>query len=281
MKLLRYGPPGQEKPGLLDAEGRLRDLSGVIGDVGGEALLPGSLARLAALDPSDLPAVSGTPRLGPCVAGVGKFPAVGLNYADHAKETGGQAPREPIIFTKMTSSICGPNDDTVIPRGSVKTDWEVELGVVIGTPGKYIAEADALAHIAGYCVVDDVSEREYQLERKGQWVKGKSADSFGPIGPWLVTADEVPDPQTLGLWCEVDGARRQDGTTANMIFGVAFLVSYISRFMSFQPGDIVATGTPAGVGLGMKPPTFLAPGQRVRLGVEGLGEQDHLMVADD
>ncbi|MEE8225414.1 MAG: fumarylacetoacetate hydrolase family protein [Kiloniellales bacterium] len=281
MKLLRYGPPGQEKPGLLDAEGRLRDLSGVIGDVGGEALLPGSLARLAALDPSDLPAVSGTPRLGPCVAGVGKFPAVGLNYADHAKETGGQAPREPIIFTKMTSSICGPNDDTVIPRGSVKTDWEVELGVVIGTPGKYIAEADALAHIAGYCVVDDVSEREYQLERKGQWVKGKSADSFGPIGPWLVTADEVPDPQTLGLWCEVDGARRQDGTTANMIFGVAFLVSYISRFMSFQPGDIIATGTPAGVGLGMKPPTFLAPGQRVRLGVEGLGEQDHLMVADD
>jgi 2-keto-4-pentenoate hydratase/2-oxohepta-3-ene-1,7-dioic acid hydratase in catechol pathway len=281
VKLLRYGPPGQEKPGLLDAEGRLRDLSGVIGDVGGEALLPGSLARLAALDPSDLPAVSGTPRLGPCVAGVGKFPAVGLNYADHAKETGGQAPREPIIFTKMTSSICGPNDDTVIPRGSVKTDWEVELGVVIGTPGKYIAEADALAHIAGYCVVDDVSEREYQLERKGQWVKGKSADSFGPIGPWLVTADEVPDPQTLGLWCEVDGARRQDGTTANMIFGVAFLVSYISRFMSFQPGDIIATGTPAGVGLGMKPPTFLAPGQRVRLGVEGLGEQDHLMVADD
>ncbi len=281
MKLLRYGPPGQEKPGLLDPEGRLRDLSGVIGDVGGEALLPGSLARLAALDPSDLPAVSGTPRLGPCVAGVGKFPAVGLNYADHAKETGGQAPREPIIFTKMTSSICGPNDDTVIPRGSVKTDWEVELGVVIGTPGKYIAEADALAHIAGYCVVDDVSEREYQLERKGQWVKGKSADSFGPIGPWLVTADEVPDPQTLGLWCEVDGARRQDGTTANMIFGVAFLVSYISRFMSFQPGDIIATGTPAGVGLGMKPPTFLAPGQRVRLGVEGLGEQDHLMVADD
>ncbi|MEE8145294.1 MAG: fumarylacetoacetate hydrolase family protein [Kiloniellales bacterium] len=281
MKLLRYGPPGQEKPGLLDAEGRLRDLSGVIGDVGGEALLPGSLARLAALDPSDLPAVSGTPRLGPCVAGVGKFPAVGLNYADHAKETGGQAPREPIIFTKMTSSICGPNDDTVIPRASVKTDWEVELGVVIGTPGKYIAEADALAHIAGYCVVDDVSEREYQLERKGQWVKGKSADSFGPIGPWLVTADEVPDPQTLGLWCEVDGARRQDGTTANMIFGVAFLVSYISRFMSFQPGDIIATGTPAGVGLGMKPPTFLAPGQRVRLGVEGLGEQDHLMVADD
>ena len=281
MKLLRYGPPGQEKPGLLDAEGRLRDLSGVIGDVGGEALLPGSLARLAALDPSDLPAVSGTPRLGPCVAGVGKFPAVGLNYADHAKETGGQAPREPIIFTKMTSCICGPNDDTVIPRGSVKTDWEVELGVVIGTPGKYIAEADALGHVAGYCVVDDVSEREYQLERKGQWVKGKSADSFGPIGPWLVTADEVPDPQTLGLWCEVDGARRQDGTTANMIFGVAFLVSYISRFMSFQPGDIIATGTPAGVGLGMKPPTFLAPGQRVRLGVEGLGEQDHLMVADD
>ena len=280
MKLLRYGPPGQEKPGLFDAEGGLRDLSGVIGDIGGEVLLPGSLERLAALDSSDLPAVSGAPRLGPCVTGIGKFPAVGLNYADHAKETGGQAPREPIIFTKMTSCICGPNDDTVIPRGSVKTDWEVELGVVIGTPGKYITEADALAHVAGYCVVDDVSEREYQLERKGQWVKGKSADSFGPIGPWLVTADEVPDPQNLRLWCEVDGARRQDGTTANMIFGVAFLVSYISRFMSFQPGDIIATGTPAGVGLGMRPPTFLKPGQRVRLGVEGLGEQDHLMVAE-
>jgi 2-keto-4-pentenoate hydratase/2-oxohepta-3-ene-1,7-dioic acid hydratase in catechol pathway len=278
---LRYGPPGREKPGLLDAEGGLRDLSGVIGDIGGEALLPDSLARLAALDPPDLPEVSGAPRIGPCVADVGKFPAVGLNYTDHAKETGGQAPREPIIFTKMTSCICGPNDDTVIPRGSVKTDWEVELGVVIGTPGKYIAEADALAHVAGYCVVDDISEREYQLERKGQWVKGKSADTFGPIGPWLVTADKVPDPQNLRLWCEVDGERRQDGTTANMIFGVAFLVSYISQFMSLQPGDIIATGTPAGVGLGMKPPTFLVPGQRVRLGIDGLGEQDHLMVADD
>ncbi len=281
MKLLRYGPPGQEKPGLLDADGGLRDLSGEVDDIAGEVLLPGSLARLAALDPAGLPAVTGDPRIGPCVGRVGKFPAIGLNYRDHARETGIQLPGEPIVFTKMTNCICGPHDDTVIPRGATKMDWEVELGVVIGTPGKYIEEAEALSHVAGYCTLNDVSERAFQIEREGQWVKGKSADTFGPIGPWLVTADQVPDPQDLGLWCEVDGERRQDGTTADMIFGVAHLVSYLSRFMSLQSGDIIATGTPHGVGLGMKPPTYLEPGQRVRLAVEGLGEQDHLMVADE
>ena len=281
MKLLRYGPPGREKPGLLDADGGLRDLSGEVDDIAGEVLLPGSLARLAALDPAGLPAVTGQPRIGPCVGRVGKFPAIGLNYRDHARETGIQPPSEPIIFTKMTNCICGPHDDTLIPRGATKMDWEVELGVIIGTPGKYIEEAEALSHVAGYCTLNDVSERGFQIEREGQWVKGKSADTFGPIGPWLVTAEEVPDPQSLGLWCEVDGERRQDGTTADMIFGVAHLVSYLSRFMSLQSGDIIATGTPHGVGLGMKPPTFLRPGQRVRLAVEGLGEQDHLMVADE
>ena len=281
MKLLRYGPPGQEKPGLRDKDGEIRDLSAEIDDVAGAALLPDSLARLAALDPASLPAVVGAPRIGACVGAVGKFPAIGLNYVDHAAETGVPAPSEPIIFTKMTSCICGPDDDTVIPRGSLKTDWEVELGVVIGKPGTYITEADALSHVAGYCTINDVSERAYQLEGTGQWVKGKSADSFGPIGPWLVTADEVPDPETLRLWLEVDGQRRQDSTTANLIFGVAFLVSYLSRFMSLQSGDVIATGTPPGVGLGMSPPTFLAPGQRVRLAVEGLGEQNHLMVAAD
>jgi 2-keto-4-pentenoate hydratase/2-oxohepta-3-ene-1,7-dioic acid hydratase in catechol pathway len=281
MKLLRYGPPGLEKPGLLDADGTLRDLSGEVDDIAGDVLLPGSLARLDALDPAGLPTVAGAPRIGACVGRVGKFPGIGLNYIDHARETGIKTPAEPIVFTKMTNCICGPYDDTVIPRGATKTDWEVELGVVIGTPGKYIEEADALSHVAGYCTVNDVSERAFQIEREGQWVKGKSADTFGPIGPWLVTADEVPDPQNLRLWCEVDGERRQDGTTEDMIFGVAHLVSYLSRFMSLQSGDVIATGTPHGVGLGMKPPTFLKPGERVRLAVEGLGEQDHLMVADD
>jgi 2-keto-4-pentenoate hydratase/2-oxohepta-3-ene-1,7-dioic acid hydratase in catechol pathway len=281
MKLLRYGPPGLEKPGLLDADGTLRDLSGEVDDIAGDVLLPGSLARLDALDPAGLPTVAGAPRIGACVGRVGKFPGIGLNYIDHARETGIKTPAEPIVFTKMTNCICGPYDDTVIPRGATKTDWEVELGVVIGTPGKYIEEADALSHVAGYCTVNDVSERAFQIEREGQWVKGKSADTFGPIGPWLVTANEVPDPQNLRLWCEVDGERRQDGTTEDMIFGVAHLVSYLSRFMSLQSGDVIATGTPHGVGLGMKPPTFLKPGERVRLAVEGLGEQDHLMVADD
>ncbi len=281
MKLLRFGPPGEERPGLLDRSGRIRDLSGRIDDVAGIALLPAALAHLAATDPEALPAVAGAPRLGPCVAGVGKFLAVGLNYADHAKEAGVAIPDEPVLFTKATSSICGPYDDTIIPRGAQKTDWEIELGMVIGTPGQYIAEADALDHVAGYCTVNDVSERAYQIERSGQWVKGKSADTFGPIGPWLVTPDEIPDPQNLRLWCEVDGERRQDGSTATMIFGVAFLISYLSQFLSLQTGDVITTGTPPGVGLGMTPPTYLKPGQRVRLAVEGLGEQDHLMVASD
>lgn len=281
MKLLRFGPPGQERPGLLDGAGRIRDLSGRIDDLCGPALLPASLAALAAIDPETLPPVAGEPRLGPCVSGVGKFLGIGLNYADHAKEAGVAIPEEPVLFTKATSSICGPYDDTVIPRGAEKTDWEVELGVVIGAPGRYIAQSDAPGHVAGYCTVNDVSERAYQMERAGQWVKGKSADTFGPIGPWLVTPEEVADPQALRLWCEVDGERRQDSTTANMIFGVAFLISYLSRFMSLQTGDVIATGTPSGVGLGMKPPTFLKPGQRVSLAVEGLGEQDHLMIESD
>ncbi len=281
MKLLRHGRPGQERPGLLDGAGRIRDLSGRIDDLAGTALLPASLADIAALAPETLPLVLGEPRLGPCVAGVGKFLGIGLNYADHAKEAGIAIPDEPVIFTKATSSICGPCDDIVIPRGAEKTDWEVELGVVIGTPGRYIAEADALGHVAGYCTVNDVSERAFQMERAGQWLKGKSADTFGPIGPWLVTPEEVPDPQALRLWCEVDGKRRQDGSTATMIFGVAFLISYLSQFMSLQTGDMIATGTPSGVGLGMRPPTFLKPGQRVSLAVEGLGQQDHLMVASD
>ncbi|HEX9768737.1 MAG TPA: fumarylacetoacetate hydrolase family protein [Kiloniellales bacterium] len=281
MKLLRFGPPGEERPGLLDVAGQIRDLSGRIDELAGTALLPASLAGLATIDPETLPPVPGAPRLGPCVAAVGKFLGIGLNYADHAKEAGIAIPHEPVVFTKATSSICGPYDDTVIPRGARKTDWEVELGVVIGTPGRYISESDALGHVAGYCTVNDVSERAFQMERAGQWLKGKSADTFGPIGPWLVTPEEVPDPQALRLWCEVDGERRQDGSTANMIFGVAFLISYLSQFMSLQTGDVIATGTPSGVGLGMSPPTFLKPGQRVRLAVEGLGEQNHLMVASD
>ena len=282
MKLLRYGQAGREKPGLLDGEGRIRDLSGVIEDVAGGALLPASLERLRALDPADLPVVEGNPRIGPCAGGVGKFMCIGLNYSDHAAEAGMQVPPEPILFLKANSCICGPNDPLIIPRGSEKTDWEVELGVVIGQPSKYIDEADAFAHVAGYCVVNDVSERAFQLERHGQWVKGKSADSFGPIGPWLVTADEVADPQALDLWLEVDGHRYQNGNTRTMVYGVAHLVGYLSRFMSLQSGDIISTGTPPGVGMGVKPePVFLKPGNVVRLGVEGLGEQQQTVVADE
>jgi 2,4-diketo-3-deoxy-L-fuconate hydrolase len=279
MKLLRIGPPGQERPALLDAQGRPRDLSGVIDDLAGEVLTPAGLAKLRHLDAATLPLAAQGARIGPCVARVGKFVCIGLNYADHAAESGAKVPAEPVIFNKWTSAITGPDDDVQVPRGSVKTDWEVELGVVIGQPGRYIEESSALDHVAGYCVINDVSEREHQLERGGTWDKGKGHDTFGPIGPWLVTTDEVPDPQALRLWLEVDGQRQQDGTTANMIYGVRFLVSYVSRFMSLQSGDIISTGTPAGVGLGKKPPVFLRAGQMIRLGIDGLGEQRQRTVA--
>ena len=281
MKLLRYGSAGQEKPGLLDSSNIIRDLSGVVSDIAGATLLPDALARLKEIDPTTLPAVTGTPRIGPCVGQVGKFLCIGLNYSDHAAESGMAVPKEPILFMKATSCIVGPNDDLVIPRGSDKTDWEVELGVVIGKPAKYVSEADARSHVAGYCVVHDVSERAFQLEGTGQWVKGKSADTFGPIGPWLVTADEIPEPGNLGLWLDVDGRRRQDGSTKTLIFGVDYLVSYISRFMSLQPGDVILTGTPAGVGLGQKPPVYLKPGDVVTASIEGLGEQTHKVVMPD
>ncbi|HSZ63560.1 MAG TPA: fumarylacetoacetate hydrolase family protein [Terriglobales bacterium] len=278
MKLLRYGLHGLEKPGLLANDGQIRDLSGVIPDLAGECLLPESIDKLCRMDASRLPKVAGEPRLGPCVGSVGKFVCIGLNYSDHAKEAGMPIPAEPVIFMKATSSICGPDDDVVIPRGSTKMDWEVELGVVIGKPGKYIEEAAALSHIAGYCVVNDVSERAFQIDGTGQWVKGKSADTFGPIGPWLVTPDEVPDPQNLDMWLEVDDSRYQNGSTKTMIFGVAFLVSYVSRFMSLQSGDIISTGTPPGVGLGRKPPVFLRAGNRMQLSIRGLGQQNQHVV---
>ncbi|ORE94652.1 2,4-diketo-3-deoxy-L-fuconate hydrolase [Stappia sp. 22II-S9-Z10] len=272
MKLLRIGAPGQEKPAILDADGTARDLSGIVPDIAGDVLTPEGLAKIAAVDLSTLPAIDG--RIGPCVAGVGKFICIGLNYADHAAESGMAVPEEPIMFFKANSAIVGPNDDVLVPRGSDKCDWEVELGVVIGKGGSYIAPEDAMSHVAGYCVINDVSERTFQLARGGQWVKGKSADTFGPIGPWLVTADEVPDPQKLKLWLEVDGKRYQDGTTETMVFGVAHLVHYISQFMSLQPGDVISTGTPPGVGMGIKPePVFLKGGETMRLGIEGLGEQ--------
>ena len=275
MKLLRYGPAGQEKPGLLDAGGVIRDLSAVVGDIGGAALAPAALAKLRGIDPASLPAVSGKPRLGPCVSGVGKFICIGLNYSDHAAETGNAIPSEPIIFMKATSAITGPDDDVIIPKDSVKTDWEVELGVVIGSTARYVEEKDAMAHVAGYCVVNDVSERAFQIERQGQWTKGKSADSFGPIGPWLVTADEVADPQDLAMFLEVNGHRYQNGSTRTMIFGVRHLVSYLSRFMSLQPGDVISTGTPPGVGMGQKPQqVYLKPGDTMKLGIAGLGEQN-------
>jgi 2-keto-4-pentenoate hydratase/2-oxohepta-3-ene-1,7-dioic acid hydratase in catechol pathway len=278
MKLLRYGPAGKEKPGLLDANGRIRDLSGLIPDLRDDTLLPESIDRLRRLDPNKLPVVDGAHRIGPCVAGVGKFVCVGLNYSDHAAESGVAVPVEPIIFMKATSSIMGPDDDVVIPKGSQKTDWEVELGVVIGAPAKYVTEANAMSHVAGYCLVNDLSERAFQLEGTGQWVKGKSADTFGPIGPWLVTPDEVRDWHDLEMWLEVDGHRYQHGSTRAMVFGVPYLVSYLSRFMSLQPGDIISTGTPPGVGLGQKPPVYLRPGNRIRLGIQGLGEQNQSVI---
>ncbi|QFG37333.1 2,4-diketo-3-deoxy-L-fuconate hydrolase [Paracoccus pantotrophus] len=278
MKLLRYGPSGQERPAVLDAAGAIRDLSAHVDDIAGEALTPEGLARLATIDPASLPLVQGSPRIGPCVGRVGKFICIGLNYADHAAETGADIPSEPVVFNKWTSAICGPDDDIEIPRGSVKTDWEVELGVVIGKGGKYIEEADALSHVAGYCVVNDVSEREWQIERGGTWDKGKGCDTFGPIGPWLVTPDEAGDIGDLKMWLEVDGHRYQDGSTSTMIFGVAQIISYLSRFLSLQPGDVISTGTPPGVGLGQKPPVYLRGGEVMRLGIEGLGEQTQKVV---
>jgi 2,4-diketo-3-deoxy-L-fuconate hydrolase len=280
MKLLRYGSPGQEKPGILAPDGEIRDLSGHVSDHAGAALLPEAIERLRNIDIATLPRVSGRPRMGPCVGKVGKFVCIGLNYSDHAAESGMPVPVEPVIFMKATSCISGPDDAIVMPRGSKKTDWEVELGVVIGKPGKYVEQADALSHVAGYCVINDVSERAFQMEGTGQWVKGKSADTFGPIGPWLVTPDEVPDPQALDMWLEVDGRRYQNGSTKTMIFGVAYLISYLSRFMSLQAGDVISTGTPPGVGFGMKPPVYLRAGNRIRLSIGGLGQQNQEVVAD-
>jgi 2,4-diketo-3-deoxy-L-fuconate hydrolase len=280
LKLVRYGPRGEEKPGILDAAGKLRDLSAHVADIAGPALSPDGLDRLRALDPEALPPVGGEPRLGPCVGSVGKFLCIGLNYADHAAESGLTVPPEPVLFTKATSAIVGPDDDVMLPRGSAKTDWEVELGVVIGSPAKYVSEEDAAAHIAGFCVVNDVSEREYQLERHGTWDKGKGCDTFGPLGPWLVTADEIADPCDLSLWLEVNGRRFQDGSTATMVYRPAFLVSYVSRFMSLQPGDVISTGTPPGVGMGQKPPLYLRAGDRMELGIDGLGVQRQRVVAD-
>ena len=279
MKLLRYGAPGSEKPGILDADGNVRSLEGHVDDLAGEGLSDESFAKIAALDVEQLPAVS-PERLGPCVAGVGKIICIGLNYADHAAESGMELPPEPVIFMKATSSISGPNDNVLIPRDSVKSDWEVELGVIIGKHAKYVDEANALDHVAGYCVINDLSEREFQVERSGQWVKGKSCDTFAPLGPWLVTRDEVADPQNLKMWLTVDDHKYQDSSTAQMHFGVAHLISYLSRFMSLHPGDVISTGTPPGVGLGQDPPTYLKPGQTMRLGIDGLGEQQQVTIAD-
>lgn len=280
MKLLRYGKPGHEKPALLDADGRIRDLSGIVADIAGHVLSDKGLASLRGLDSATLPLVAEGERIGPCVGSVGKFLCIGLNYADHAAESNMPVPAEPIIFMKATSAICGPNDTVRIPRKSTKTDWEVELGVVIGRNAKYVSKAEALDYVAGYCVINDVSEREFQLERGGQWDKGKGSDTFGPIGPWLVTKDEVPDPQNLAMWLDVDGRRFQNGSTRTMVFGVANLVSYLSQFMSLQPGDVIATGTPPGVGMGQKPPLYLKTGQTMTLGIAGLGEQKQAVEAD-
>ncbi|MGD9829046.1 MAG: fumarylacetoacetate hydrolase family protein [Hyphomicrobiaceae bacterium] len=279
MKLLRHGPVGQERPGLLDKDGNIRDLSGVIDDIAGKVLSPQGLAMLAALDPKSLPMVSKDARLGPCVGGVGKIIAVGLNYADHAKEAGLEPPREPVLFAKAVTSLCGPNDDVIQPKGSTKLDWEVELTIVIGSRARYVSEADAMSHVAGFCVMNDVSERAFQIESTGQWIKGKSHDTFAPLGPWLVTRDEIADAGKLDMFLEVNGTMRQKGSTATMIFGVAHLVSYISQFMTLEPGDVIPTGTPPGVGLGHKPPLFLKPGDTMRLGIHGLGEQRQRVVA--
>jgi len=273
MKLLRFGPLGAEKPGMLDADGNIRDLSGIIDDLAGNALHDSTLDKLHALNPAELPLAEGDPRIGACVGAVGKFICIGLNYADHAAEAGMQLPDEPVIFAKATSAICGPNDDIEIPRSSVKTDWEVELGVIIGKPAKYVNEADALDHVAGYCIINDLSERDFQLHRSGQWIKGKSCDTFGPIGPWLVTRDEISDPQNLAMYLEVNGKRFQNGSTRTMHFNVAQVIAHLSQFMSLQSGDVISTGTPPGVGMGQKPEQYLKPGDRMELSIEGLGTQ--------
>jgi 2-keto-4-pentenoate hydratase/2-oxohepta-3-ene-1,7-dioic acid hydratase in catechol pathway len=280
MKLIRFGEAGAEKPGLIDADGVARDLSGVVPDIAGATLSDEGLAALRKVDPAGLPKVPEGARLGPCVAGTTKFICIGLNYSDHAAESGMEVPKEPILFMKANSAICGPDDPIIVPRGSVKTDWEVELAVIIGTRAKYVSEADALKHVAGYAVTNDVSEREYQLERFGQWTKGKSCDNFGQIGPWLVTRDEVSDPQDLSMWLTVNGETMQNGSTRTMVYGVAHLVSYISRFMTLHPGDVISTGTPPGVGLGMKPPRYLKAGDVVELGIEGLGRQRQEVIPD-
>ncbi len=280
MKFLRYGETGHEKPGLLDADGNIRDLSAHVSDLSGAALSPEALAKLGSLDVNSLPKVDGNPRLGPCVTGTGKFICIGLNYSDHAAETGATVPPEPIIFMKATSAIVGPNDDLLIPRGSEKTDWEVELGIVIGKTAKYVSEDDALDYVAGYCPIHDVSERAFQIERQGQWTKGKSCDTFGPTGPWLVTKEEIADPENLAMWLKVNGETMQDGSSKTMVYGVRYLVSYLSQFMSLQPGDIISTGTPPGVGMGMKPPRYLKAGDTVELAIEGLGSQKQNVRAD-
>ena len=280
MKLLRYGPVGQEKPGLMDEDDNIRDLSAHVDDISGDVLLPEGLEKIAALNVSDLPLVEGSPRLGACVGDIGKFMCIGLNYTDHAAESGMPVPEEPILFAKFNSAISGPNDDVIMPRGSTKLDWEVEFGIVIGSKTKYISESQALGHIAGYCVINDVSERAYQLDGTGQWVKGKACDSFGPVGPWLVTKDEISDPQNLRLWLEVNGTRYQDGNTSTMIFSAAHIVSYLSNLFTLYPGDVIATGTPPGVGAGLKPPVFLQTGDKMRLGIDGLGEQNQVVVTD-
>ena len=280
MKLLRYGPAGAEKPGVLDPEGRIRDISALTADIDGKFLASAAVAQLAAMDLTTLPLVAGQPRLGACVGQIGKFICIGLNYADHAAESNMPIPQEPVVFNKWTSAVVGPNDDVKIPRGSVKTDWEVELGIVIGKTASYIDASQAMEHVAGYCVVNDVSEREYQIERGGTWDKGKGCDTFGPTGPWLVTRDEVPDPHQLRLWLEVDGHRYQDGSTATMIFKVPEIIAYLSRFMTLHPGDVISTGTPPGVGMGIKPaPVYLRAGQTMRLGIDGLGEQQQRVIA--
>jgi 2,4-didehydro-3-deoxy-L-rhamnonate hydrolase len=279
MKLARYGRVGKEKPALVDKAGKLRDLSGVIEDIDADALAPRALARLAKLKPEILPAVRGAPRIGPCLRRVGNFIAVGLNYADHAAESNMPVPKEPVLFSKAPNCVVGPNDDIVIPKGSVKTDWEVELAIVIGSHASYVSEDKALAHVAGYCICNDVSEREFQLERSGQWVKGKSAPTFGPLGPWLVTPDEIENVQALNMWLDVNGERMQTGSTATMVFGVKTLISYISQFIALEPGDVITTGTPPGVGQGKKPPRFLKAGDTMALGIDGLGRQDQHVVA--